>query len=139
MQALLLIGVLEQLFVADQQLPADKIRKGGQGAVTRCGDMAVKCIDYANRKDVAKAIVDIEREYNSLKTLVHPSIVRFLDFEHNAAAKRAFIRMEWAATKLSVSDDAVDLADLIHQRCDEQRYRRSCGASYLSAIHKRAY
>lgn len=92
--------------------------------------MAVKCIDYTDRIDVAKAIVDLEREYNSLKSLVHPSIVRFLGFEHKAAAKKAFIRMEWAATELSESNDAVDLADLIHQRCKEQRYRRS----YLMAL-----
>jgi serine/threonine protein kinase len=95
------------------------IRIHGSNALKRT---ALKIIDYTDSRDVAKAVVDLERECNSLKSLRHPSIVRFLDFKHDASVKKAFIQMEWAATELSESDDAVDLADLIHQRCEEQRY-----------------
>jgi serine/threonine protein kinase len=78
-------------------------------------------VDYSDRKHQAKAIIDLEREYHSLQSLSHPSIVRFLGFDHNETVKKAFIRMEWASTELSESDGAADLKDLIDQRAEEYK------------------
>jgi serine/threonine protein kinase len=74
--------------------------------------IAVKTIYYNNSKNADKVIQDFERECESLQSLPHPSIVRFLDFGHNPNMRQAVLRMEWAAFELSESGRA-DLGDII--------------------------
>lgn len=81
-------------------------------------ETALKIIDYSNRTNVTKAIKDFEREYQSLQLLHHPSIVQFLGFDHDPKNKKAYLRMEWAASELaSDPGGAVDLGDII---CDRE-------------------
>ena len=72
-------------------------------------------INYGGRADidVAKAIQNLEREYQSLRDLSHPSIVRFLGFEHHPQQQKAYIKMEWATSVLAETGEAIDLGDLI--------------------------
>ena len=92
-------------------------------------ESALKIIDYSNRTNVTKAIQDFEREYQSLQLLHHPSIVRFLGFDHDPNKKRAYLRMEWAASELSSdSDKAINLGDII---CDRQGPHSQGVRSYL--------
>jgi hypothetical protein len=61
--------------------------------------------------------LDLEREAKSLKSLVHPSIISVLDFDHDRNARSALLKMELAETILAEdSGSIVDLLDLIHQR-----------------------
>ena len=71
--------------------------------------------DYTDRPDVKGAIKDFEREYQSLKVLTHPSIVRFIGFDHFPKDHKAYLRMAWASTELAdiESGGAVDLGDVI--------------------------
>ena len=87
--------------------------------------MALKILNYTGRPDVKKAIIDFEREYQSLKVLSHPSIVRLIDFDHIPHENAAYLRMQWASTELSAGDSggAVDLGDIIchHDGLHSQR------------------
>ncbi|SPJ80264.1 uncharacterized protein FTOL_08656 [Fusarium torulosum] len=112
-----------------QQL-SDKIRKGGQGSVIGPLDyngqkVAMKIFDYTDQPDVARTIRDFEREYQSLKALSHPSIIRFVAFDHVPAMNSAYLRMQWASTELSDNESggAVDLGDIIchHDGLHSQR------------------
>jgi serine/threonine protein kinase len=75
----------------------------------------MKVFNYTGRPDVARAIKEFQREYQSLKALSHPSIIRFIAFDHIPADNAAYLRMQWASTELSDSDSsgAVDLEDII--------------------------
>ena len=75
----------------------------------------MKVFDYGGWADidVAKTIQNLEREYQSLSNLSHPSIVRFLGFEHHPKQQKAYIKMEWATSVLAETGEAIDLGDLI--------------------------
>lgn len=74
-------------------------------------------------------MVDFGREYRSLKSLSHPSIIRFIDFQHIPNASLAYLRMEWASTNLSESGSAIDLNDII---CHHYGNQSEKPKSYLS-------
>ena len=120
------------------QRTSEKIRKGSQGTVAgplnyngqvrvaqvdfsgpccllQRQKIALKVFDYTDRPDVARIIKDFQREYQSLRDLSHPSIVKFIAFDHIPNEHRAYLRMQWASTELSVNrpDGALDLGDII--------------------------
>jgi serine/threonine protein kinase len=84
--------------------------------------IAVKTIYYTNSKNADKVIQDFQRECESLQSLPHPSIVRFLGFSHHPDMRQAVLRMEWAAFELSESGRA-DLGDIISSYDDKRSYR----------------
>jgi serine/threonine protein kinase len=87
----------------------------------------MKVFDYNGRPDVATAIKELEREYQSLKSLSHPSIIRFVDFDHIPSNNVAYLRMQWASTELSDGgpDGAVDLGDIICHHDGMHRHKKS--------------
>ncbi|KAK8859618.1 Cyclin-dependent kinase 2 [Apiospora arundinis] len=102
--------------------PIDKIRSGIQGTVTAGYDddgnkIACKIIHYGDRMNPDKAIQDFHREYESLEACPHPSIVKYISFEHHANIKTAHIRMAWAGSELAETlGGAIDLGDVIEHR-----------------------
>ncbi|KAI0970293.1 hypothetical protein F4678DRAFT_436387 [Xylaria arbuscula] len=113
---------LAQLALLDSEEPAaEKYQKGKQGSIRGPFEydgqkVALKTFNFRDRLNPAKAIEDAEREYRSLQSLPHPSIVRFIDFDPRTSQHVANLRMEWASTTLSKTGDAVDLEDIILQR-----------------------
>ncbi|KAJ3560911.1 hypothetical protein NPX13_g9140 [Xylaria arbuscula] len=126
--------LLTQLALVDSKdLPTDRIQKGKQGSVyapilydgqvilTSCPPVlpkiALKTFIFKDRLDSEKAIKDAEREYQNLKSLPHPSIVRFIGFDPTPAEYVVNLRMEWASTVLSGNINGVlDLEDIILER-----------------------
>lgn len=79
-----------------------------------------------------KEIENFQREYQSLKDLTHPSIIRYIDFQHEPSVKHALLYMEWVSTKLATSpgstdsDSAIDLGDVIsHHSSDVSGSKKS--------------
>lgn len=76
---------------------------------------ALKIIDYTSTSNVEQVIEQFRREYTNLKALQHPSIVRFIDFQHREKDNRLWLRMQWASTELQAdqSKTTLDLEDII--------------------------